>query len=388
MIGIGLIIPVLPDIVRRFVSDSSLASQAFGVFVAIYAVMQFLFSPLLGMISDRYGRRPVLLVSLCVAAIDYLIMAFAPNLWILFLGRIIAGATGANFTVAMAYIADISSEEKRAANFGMVGAAFGLGFIIGPAIGGLLAHYGAATPFIAAAILNAVNFFFGLFILPESLAPELRKKKMDFKQLNPLGALMRTLKMPGLLPLLAAHFCFQLAGQTHPSIWTLYTEHRFNWTPAQVGISLTVVGLLSAIAQGFLTRILIPKMGEYRAVFYSMVGAGLGYFLYGSATEAWMLYVVLVGTFIFWIGGPALASLVTASGTANAQGELQGSLVSLTSLSAILNPLIATQLFAYFTSAERAVEAPGAPYFFAAVVSLVGALIVFLDHRKRAAPKD
>lgn len=375
MIGIGLVIPSLPDIMRRFVTSETSVSEYFGYFISLYALMQFLASPLLGAFSDRWGRRSILLVSLCVAGLDYILMAYAPTLEILFAGRIISGLTGANITVAMAYIADISDDKNRSANFGMIGAAFGLGFIIGPAIGGLLGHLGPHYPFLVAAGMNLLNFFFGLFILPESLQPEMRRK-IDFRKTNPLSSLTKVFRAKHILPLLLVYFFFQLAGQTHPSIWTLYTETRFQWTTAQVGLSLAAVGLLSAISQGWLTRIIIPKIGEYRTVIYGAFGYAMTFALFGAANQGWMMYVILVFSALFWAAPPALQSLISHNTPPQEQGELQGTLVSLSSLASIITPLIATKLFSTFTSANASAYIPGAPYYFAALICLVSWAII------------
>lgn len=379
MIGIGLVIPSLPDIMRRFVSDEASISTYFGYFISVYALMQFIASPLLGSISDRYGRRSVLLVSLLIASMDYVLMAFAPTLTILFIGRVIAGLTGANITVAMAYIADVSTDKDRSSNFGMIGAAFGLGFIIGPALGGLLGHYGAFYPFLAAAGLNLLNFLFGLFILPESLPAE-NRRKLDWKRSNPLASIQRVLNAKHILALLGVYFLFQCAGHTHGSIWTLYTEKRYGWTTAQVGLSLTLVGLLSAISQGWLTRLVIPKIGERSAVLWGCFGIAIAYALFGAATQGWMMYAILIASSICWVAGPALQSLITHSTPAHEQGELQGSLVSLSSLAAIFTPLITTGLFSHFSNSSSAIYLPGAPYYFASLTCVVGLLLLL---RKR-----
>lgn len=288
MIGIGLVIPSLPDIMRRFMSDEARVSQYFGYFISIYALMQFLASPLLGALSDRWGRRPLLLISLLVAGLDYILMAYAPTLTILFLGRILAGLTGANITVAMAYIADISNDKNRSSNFGLIGAAFGLGFIIGPAIGGLIGHYSPHYPFLVAAVMNLLNFFFGLFILPESLPPESRRR-LVWQNTNPLSTITKIFKTQHMMALFLVYFFFQLGGQTHPSIWTLYTETRYGWTTLQVGISLAVVGLLSAVVQGGLTRVIVPRLGERRSVTWGALGYAITFIAFGLATEGWMM---------------------------------------------------------------------------------------------------
>ena len=374
MIGIGLIIPSLPDVLRRFVVNEHLVSEYFGYFVSIYALMQFAASPLLGALSDLYGRRPVLLISLFMAGIDYLFMAFAQSLPLLFFGRMISGLTGASVTVCMAYVADISTDKDRSANYGIIGAAFGLGFVIGPALGGFLGAYGPEVPFLAAAALNILNFLFGLFVLPESFTKE-RRRTLDLKKLNPLLTLRKIFKSPLILSFALIHFLTQFASLTHPSIWTIYSQHRFHWGTTQVGLSLTLVGILVAISQGWFTRIIIPRMGEKKTIMYCAFGNIVAYALYASVYEAWMGYAVIIFSSIFFVGQPAIQSLATRLVPADEQGEFQGSLVGLTSLAAILNPLIVTQLFAHFSDQEG-VYLPGAPYIFAAFISLIASLVI------------
>lgn len=379
MIGVGLIIPSLPNVVRRFISDEHLVSEYFGYFISVYAFMQFVASPLLGALSDLYGRRPILLTSLFMAGVDYLFMAFAPGLGFLFIGRMISGLTGASITVCMAYVADISTDENRSANYGLIGAAFGLGFIIGPALGGLLGEYGPTAPFLAAAVLNILNFLFGIFVLPESF-PKEKRRTMDLKKLNPLITLKQIFRSPLILSFALAYFLIQLAGQTHPSIWTLYTQHRFQWNTTQVGISLTLVGLLMAVSQGWFTRIVIPWLGEHKTVMYCALGNVVAFSLYALAFNGVMIYFVLVFSALFFVGQPALQSLATKLVPSDEQGEFQGSLVSLTSLASIINPLIVTQLFAHFTD-KAGLYLPGAPYFFASFISLLAWVVILRKAR-------
>jgi DHA1 family tetracycline resistance protein-like MFS transporter len=375
MIGVGLIIPSLPDVVRRFVLEEHLVSEYFGYFISAYALMQFVASPLLGALSDLYGRRPVLLISLFMAGIDYIFMAFAPTLPLLFIGRMISGLTGASITVCMAYVADISTDDNRSSNYGLIGAAFGLGFIIGPALGGFLGGaFGPQAPFLAAAALNILNFLFGLFVLPESF-PKEKRRALQLRKLNPLLTLKKIFTSPLILSFALVHFLIQLAGLTHPSIWTIYTEHRFNWNTTQVGLSLTLVGVLVAISQGWFTRIVIPRLGEYKTVMYCAFGNVIAFSLYASAYEGWMLYIVIVFSALFFVGQPALQSLATKVVPLDEQGEFQGSLVSLTSLAAIINPLIVSQLFAHFTD-KKGLYLPGIPYFFAAFISLIAGIVI------------
>jgi DHA1 family tetracycline resistance protein-like MFS transporter len=375
MIGIGIIIPSLPDILKKFITDPILATQSYGYFISLYAIMQFLASPLLGAISDWKGRRPVLLVSLFMAGIDYLVMAFAPTIQFLFLGRIFAGLTGANFTVAMAYIADVSDDSNRAKNFGLSGAAFGLGFIIGPAIGGWLGNMDPHYPFLVAAGMNILNFLFGFFILPESLPSE-KRRKFTSSQINPFKSLSKMLSNKNLLAFFVVHFTFQLSGQTHPSIWSIYTQSKFNWNPSQIGASLAAVGFMSALTQGFLTPKVIGKFGEIKTLKVGLLGYSIGLLLFGLITQGWMVYGVLLFSSVFWTAGPALQSLISKQVPSQEQGELQGSLFSITSLASIMCPIVTTQLFAYFNNDNPIGHFSGAPYFFAFVVALIGFIIV------------
>lgn len=368
-IGLGIILPVLPDVIRKFISEEGQVAQIFGYFIATYALLQFISSPLLGRLSDRFGRRPILLLSLLGAGVDYIFMAFAPTLPLLFIGRIISGISGASYTVASAYIADISDDSNRSKNFGIIGAGFGIGFILGPAIGGLIGSYGVTYPFLAAALFNLLNFFFGLFVLPESLPLELRRS-IDVKALNPFRSLYTLAKMPKVSGLILAFIFMQFAGQTHPSIWTIYTEHRYGWTAAQVGISLTVVGLLSALSQGFLTGPLVKKFGEKSVMLWSCFGEFLGFVAFGFATTGLILYIVLILSSLFWAAHPAIQALISREVPAQEQGELQGGLMSLTALMAILNPVIMTSLFAA-TIHHDGLYLPGSPYILAGFIFLI-----------------
>lgn len=372
--GFGIIMPSLPDVIRRFMTDEAAISQTYGYFIAVYALMQFLSSPFLGSLSDRFGRRPILLISLAGGAVDYFIMALANSLPILFIGRLIAGISGASFTVASAYIADISTDENRSQNFGIMGAGFGIGFIAGPAIGGILGSYGPQYPFIAAGLFNLLNFLFGLFVLPESLPPE-RRGKVDLKALNPFRAFHALAAIPAIRTLVFVYACLQLAGQTHPSIWTLYTEHRYGWSAAEVGLSLAAVGLLSALSQGLLTGWLVKMWGENRVLVVGVFGEGVCFLLFGLADQGYYVYFILLLSSLFWSSQPALQSLVSREVEPQKQGELQGTLMSITALMAIINPLLVTTLFSLTSNRSGAVYLPGSPYFFAGAVLLVAGFL-------------
>lgn len=339
MVGIGLIIPVLPDVIRRFVTNQEEVNYLFGYFVALYALMQFFASPILGSLSDRFGRRPVLLSSLLGASIDYVFMAFAPTLSLLFVGRVISGLTGASMTVANSYIADISDDSNRSSNFGMIGAAFGIGFILGPLIGGGLGHFGHEIPFLAAAVLNFINFLFGIFVLPESLSLD-HRRKIELKKLNPMSSLGKILRPSPIFFFVIAYALLFLAGNVHPSVWTLYTEKKFAWTSFQVGISLSFVGLIYGFSQAVLTKRLVPLWGEEKALNVGIVFNALGFILYGLAPQGWMMYGVMMVSSLSGLAMPCLQSMMTKRVEPHRQGELQGGLVSLSSLSAIAAPCI------------------------------------------------
>ncbi len=389
ILGIGLIIPILPKLVDQLTAGGfSEASHMYGLLAAIYSLMQFLFAPLLGSLSDRFGRRPVILASLLGSGLDYFLLAFAPNLAWFFVGRIISGITGANFSAATAYIADVSPPEKRAANFGLIGAAFGLGFIIGPAVGGLLGEIDLRLPFVVAGCLTLANWLYGLFILPESLA-EKNRSRFSWGRANPVGSLLSLRRYPFVLGLSGSHFLVQVAHQVLPSTWVLYTAYRYGWTPAHTGTSLAVVGLMAAIMQGGVTRIVVPRLGEMKTAALSLVVSGLAYVAYGLATEGWMLYVIIVIGSVGGLANPAIKGLIANSIGDHEQGQVQGSLSSLTSLAGIIGPPLAAGLFGFFIAEKAPVYLPGAAFFFSAVLVLVAiALAVRSARRARAQPES
>ena len=365
--GIGLLIPVLPDVLRRFSLDPTFVSQHFGTFVGLYALMQFVASPVLGSLSDRFGRRPILLLSLVCAGLDYLFMAFAPTLSLLYLGRVISGLTGASMTVAGSYMADISDDGNRSANFGMIGAGWGLGFILGPLIGGLVAGWGATAPFVVAAVLNLLNFGFGLLVLPESLDPA-HRRQVELKGLNPLASVLKVLRPSPFVGLVWVFFILFIAGQVHPVNWTLYTELKFGWTAMDVGLSLSFVGVCIAAANLGLTRLLIPRLGEERSLSLGLWVYVLAFLLFAVATQGWMMYAIMVFFAVSAIAVPALQSIVAKHVPADRQGELQGSLVSLGSLASVIAPFVFTGLFTHFTRAGASFYFPGAAYVGAALI--------------------
>jgi DHA1 family tetracycline resistance protein-like MFS transporter len=357
------------------------ASKEGGWLLFIYALMQFVFAPVMGNLSDQVGRRPVILVSLFGFGIDYIFMGFAPSFGWLFLGRTISGIAGSSFTTASAYIADISNEETRAKNFGLVGAAFGLGFIIGPAIGGLLTGWGTRAPFYAAAILTLLNWLYGYFVLPESLIKE-NRRKFDWKRANPVGSLQNLKKYPAVAGLILALTLDYLASHAIQSNWSYYTAYRFQWTPRTIGISLAVVGALVAFVQAVLIRVITPKIGNDRSIYIGLLLCATGMFLFAVASESWMMFVFLLPYCLGGIAAPALQSSISGHVPANEQGELQGSLTSLTSVTYIIGPIIMTNLFAYFTSDQAPVHFPGAPFILGGILMLSASVVAYKSLHK------
>ena len=368
--GLGLIIPVMPKLIEELTGGNISQASAYGGWLTFtFAIMQFMFSPVLGGISDQYGRRPVLLFSLFGFALDYLFLSFAPSLAWLFIGRAIAGITGASITTATAYIADISTKENRAKNFGMIGAAFGLGFIIGPVIGGLLGTFGSRVPFMVAAALTFINSLYGYFVLPESLSKE-HRRPFEWKRANPLGSLMQLKKYPALSGLVFSFVLIYLASHAVQSNWSFFTIEKFGWSEKMIGISLGVVGLLVAIVQGGLIRYINPRLGNEKSIYTGLVLYSIGLVLFAFASQSWMMFVFLIPYCLGGIAGPAIQSIMSSSVPANAQGELQGVLTGLISLTSIAGPPMMTGLFAYFTK-------PGAPVHFSGAAFLLGAVFMF-----------
>jgi DHA1 family tetracycline resistance protein-like MFS transporter len=366
--GLGIIIPVMPKLIGQLTGEGlSVASEYGGWLTFAYAFMQFIFAPILGNLSDKYGRRPVLLLSLLGFGIDYLFLAFAPSIFWLFIGRIIAGIAGASMTTAMAYIADVSAPEKRAQNFGIVGAAFGLGFIIGPVLGGVLGQFGTRIPFFAAAGLALLNFLYGYFILPESLTKE-NRRPFNFKTANAWASLSRLKRYPKVLSLAGALVLVYLASYALQSVWTYYNMYKFGWNEALVGYSLGFVGITIAVVQGGLIRIIIPKLGQERSLYIGLALYSFGYILFAFASESWMMFAFMVPYSLGGIAGPALQGIMSNQVPPNEQGELQGTLTGLMSLTAIFGPLLMTHLFAAFTGKEAYFEFPGAPFLVGAVL--------------------
>lgn len=377
IIGLGIIIPVIPKLIKELIQgDISEAAKYGGWLIFAYAITQFIFSPLIGNLSDKYGRRPIILISLFGFSLDYLFLAFAPSIVWLFVGRIIAGITGASITTASAYIADVSTPENRAKNFGLIGAAFGMGFIIGPVIGGFLGQYGARIPFYAAAILCMINFLYGYFILPESLAKE-NRRDFNWKRANPIGAIMNLKKYPKLIGLMISLFILNVASNAVQSNWSYFTIYKFGWDEKMVGISLGVVGLLVGAVQGGLIRYTNPKLGNNNSIFIGIFLYCVGMFLFATASQSWMMFVFLIPYCLGGISGPALQSVVSGQVSASEQGEIQGTLTSLISASSIVGPPMMTNVFYYFTHKSAPFQFAGAPFILGGILMLVSLFIAY-----------
>ena len=398
VIGFGIIIPVLPSLIRQLTGGDITVAAKYGSWLTFaYAIMMFLFSPFIGALSDKYGRRPVLLFALMGLGIDYIFQAFSPTITLLFVGRLLAGVTGASFTTASAYIADISTPEKRAQNFGMVGVAFGVGFIIGPAIGGLCSEWGrhigstgnfdwsVRLPFIVAAVFSLLNTLYGYFVLPESLLPE-NRRKFDIKHANPFGTLKHLRKYKVLVGLSVSYFLLNLGAHALQSNWTYYTIYKFNWSALTVGLSLSVVGLLVAAVQGGLIRVTIPWLGEKNSVYAGLSFWLVGMVLFAFASQGWMMFVFLVPYCLGGIGGPAMQGIMSNQVPDNEQGQLQGALSSLMGITSFVGPLIMNNLFAYFTSDKAPFKFAGMPFIAGGLCGLLAILVAIpsLRHYHRS----
>ena len=368
-IGFGLILPVMPSLIIGLTGVSlSEASRYGGWLLFTYAIMQFFFAPVMGNLSDRFGRRPVLLFALLALGLDYLLMAFAPTIVWLFVGRLIAGIAGSTFSIAYAYVTDTTPVEKRAQAFGMVGAAFGGGFILGPVIGGLLGELGDRVPFYAAAGLALVNFCYGFFVLGESLAAE-KRRPFELRRANPVGALIQLSKFPVVATLAFAYFLYMLGHNALPATWTYYTIEKFSWSESQIGFSLGVAGVFMILVQAGLIRLAIPALGAFRAGVIGMFAMILGFCGYGLSQAGWQLYPAIAVAALSGFVAPSFQAIMTSRIPDNAQGELQGALSSITSLTSVLGPVVMTQLFAYFTGTQAPFYFPGISFIAAAVLT-------------------
>ncbi|NND94380.1 MAG: TCR/Tet family MFS transporter [Flavobacteriales bacterium] len=377
MIGIGIIIPVIPTLIQNISGEGLDRAVIYGMWLlSLYAAMQFLFAPLMGELSDRFGRRPILLASLFMMSIDYLIHAFAPTIAWLFFGRIMAGITGASHSVATAYVADISTPENKAKNFGMIGAAFGLGFIIGPAIGGIFGEIDVRLPFLVAAGLTFANFLLGFFFVPESLALE-KRRVVQLKKMIPGVSVFNLKQYKGIIGLVFAFFLANVAGQALPSTWSYFTIEQFGWTEAQIGYSLMAVGIMVSIAQGFLVGKLVPIYGQKKVIVWGFVLWSTGMLLFSIASTPWMLYLFIIPYSIGGVAGPTLQSLVSNQVPDNEQGNLQGALTGMVSITAIIGPILASTVFAYFISEQTFFYFPGAAYVVSAVILMTSTVLAW-----------
>lgn len=382
VIGWGIIIPVVPKLIRELLHVDVVEASKYGGWLSMaYAVMQFIFASVLGGLSDRFGRRPIILLALVGFSGNYFLQAWAPSITWLFIGRILCGITGASITTASAYIADISTDVDRSKNFGMIGAAFGLGFIIGPVLGGILGAYGSRLPFVAAGILCLLNFIYGWFVLPESLA-ESDRRPFNWKRANPVGSLLSLRRYPKILGLIAALVMVYIAAHAIQTNWTYFTMYKFNWSEKLVGISLGISGFMAAFVQGFLIRKIQPKIGDERSIIYGLLFNALGMLLFAFASESWMMFAFLVPYGLGGIAGPALQSAISSDIPKNEQGELQGALASLASLTSVIGPPLMTNTFFYFTHDQAPFKFAGAPFFLAFLLMTLSVMLAYYVFRK------
>ena len=370
IIGLGIIIPVIPSLIGELIGGTTSQAAVYGGWLLFsYAFFQFLFAPILGGLSDRYGRRPILLLALLGLTIDYVFVAVAPTIGWLFVARVVSGICGASITTANAYIADISTPEKRAQNFGMIGAAFGLGFIVGPLIGGVLGEIGTRVPFYAAAGLTFCNFLYGYFLVPESLPAE-NRRDFEMRRANPVGTLLQLKNYPMIVGLLIALFFVYIGQHATHSTWAYFTTESFDWSKAEIGYSLAFVGLMISIVQGVVIRPVVSKIGQEKAVVVGLAFNAAGLLLIGLATEGWMIYAIMIPYALGGLAGPSLQGIMTSTVPASEQGELQGGITSLMSLTSIMGPVIMTSIFRFYTNPDNSVYFPGAPFMLGTLLAL------------------
>jgi DHA1 family tetracycline resistance protein-like MFS transporter len=370
-VGIGIVFPIMPDLMER-VGAANTADGAFwgGILMASYAAMQFLFAPVIGGISDSLGRRPVLLLALVTLAVDYVVMALATTFWWLLIGRVLAGIAGATYITATAYLADISKPEERAANFGLIGATFGIGFVMGPAIGGLVASVHITAPFWLAAGLATLNVVFGLFLLPESLAPE-KRRAFTKRDLNPFGSILDAFRLPGLMLPLILIFAFEFANMVYPTLWAFWTREVFGWGTALIGISLASYGIAVAFTQGVVMRFMLPRFGEYRTLIFSIICAIAAFVAFGLTGSVWVMFSFIIVAALADMAPPTMTAMMANMVSEDRQGLLQGVIASLGSIAAVIAPMVVTGVFQFFADAEAPVYLPGAPFLLSGLMVLI-----------------
>ena len=382
--GWGIIIPVIPKLIKELIhGDVSEAAKYGGWLTFAYAITQFMFAPLVGNLSDKFGRRPIILISLFAFSLDYVLLAFAPTITWLFVGRVIAGLTGASISTAAAYIADVSTPENRAKNFGMIGVAFGLGFIIGPVIGGLLGQFGSRVPFYAAAILCMLNFSYGYFVLPESLSKE-NRRPINLKRANPIGAFLNLKKYPSLHGLLLALFLIYVASHAIESNWSYFTMYKFSWDEKMVGISLGFVGICVSIVQGGLIRWTSPRLGNEKSIYVGMALYTLAMFLFAFASESWMMFAFIIPYCLAGIAGPSIRAIIANHVLPTEQGEIQGTIASIMSAATIIGPPVMSGLFYFFTHKGAPFQFAGMPFVLGGILMLISGLLSYYSLKKYA----
>jgi MFS transporter, DHA1 family, tetracycline resistance protein len=389
MLALGIVVPVLPRLVADFVQgDTARAARAMGLFGIAWALMQFLFSPLLGLLSDRFGRRPVILLSNLGLGLDYVIMAVAPTLGWLFTGRLLSGVTAASIPTAMAYVSDVTPADKRARSFGLLGAAFGVGFALGPALGGLLGASNPRLPFWVASGCSVLNFLYGLLVLPESLPPEKRQPRLRWKSANPAGSLELLRLRPELLGLASVNFLIYLAHQVYATVFVLYVIHRFHWSQRMIGGSLALVGVTTLIISGGVIGPLVARLGERRTLFCGLLLGALGFALFGRAGTEWLFLAAIPINCLLALAGPSSQALMTQRVSPSEQGELQGAIGSIRGLAMVVGPELFALTFAVFVDRGRATPVPGAPWYLAAALLVVATGVAWAVAPKgnRAAP--
>ncbi len=380
MLGVGLVWPILPKLVEEMTGGPiSNAATVYGLLVSGYALMQFIFGPIMGLLSDHFGRRPIILICLAGLGLDYLILALAPNMTWIIVGRLLAGILGATISTSNAFIADITPKEKRAAAFGLLGAAFGVGFIFGPLIGGVLGNIDLRYPFYLAAFISLINVVFGYFVLPESLPPE-RRRRIRLKEANPLNALLQVGRYGSVTILILAYFLAGLAQTGLQAIWVLWSGLQLGWSIADAGYSLAAVGVATVVVQGGLVRVIVPKFGERRVVFTGYLISAMAFFCLPFVTASWIVYAgIIIHIFGWGSASPALQALISKAVPEDQQGLLQGTVTSINSIGLIIGPIMATQVFALFTGKLAHLNYPGAWYFIGSALFLLAVLVIWFD---------